>query len=116
MGVSREDVKKACKKAVDAMINPKIFFKAAEDVRDAMRITGEFFTETVNPVSSDELPFIIAILDSVVTRLRNTDADATKLADELKDAFGLSVMSIGMNSALAEAMRAMGRGNNNEKE
>ena len=114
MGVSREDVKKACYDAVDAMINPQNFFKAAEDVRAAMAKTGGYFTEMVNPVSSDELPFVIAIPDSIVTHLKNTDADATKLAKEMQDAFGLSAMSVGVSSVIAEAMRHMNR--DNEKE
>ncbi len=114
MGVSREDVKRAC---IDAVENANIYdLRGTEQkMHKAIDITGEYLGVVLNPIHKAELPYMIAALESTLCHMKTIDKTATEIADSLIKAFDFKCGHVGSN-VLAEAMRAMNRGLDDEDE
>ena len=78
----------------------------------AIDFTQKYFDDAINPIHKAELPYFIAVLDTVLTHLKSIDARASDVADSLIRTFDLKCGYA--NTAVEEAMRVMNQ--NNEKE
>lgn len=114
MGVSREEVKKAC---IDAVENANVWDVrgAAEKMHKAIDVTGAYIDALLNPIHKAELPYMIAVLDTTVSHMKTIDKTATEIAGTLIKAFDFKCGHVG-SGVLAEAMRAMDGEVGDEKE
>ena len=114
MGVSREDVTKAC---IDAVENANVYdLRGTEQkMHKAIDITGEYLGVVLNPIHKAELPYMIAALESTVCHMKTIDKTATEIAETLIKAFDFKCGHIS-NGVLEEAMRAMNCEVDDEKE
>ena len=107
MRVSRRKLKKACVEATERA-NLIDMRRTADRIQNAIELTFLYVSGFINPLHRAELPYFIAVLETALAHLKSIDENATDVAADLREAFGMKCAHIG-SEALEEAMRRMRR-------